>query len=445
MKWNVLLVLGGRGGFLGLWFLGLLLLIRSLEPRDFGTYSLCVAVVKIVTSVWGDALDFAALRQVPLLLSTDRPQAFALLRTVFWGRGVLGVIIFAIAGVLASPLAGVFFHVPPHASLFLLVGMGILGDLLLRSLTGYFQAAEEFSRYLLLDGILQVGRFLAVLIMIATHTLTVQSALSVFAGFPFLVFLVGLLLLPKEWSWWPLPRRHDVVAIFHYSKWLVVSFIAAALYERVDVLLLGHFRTMEEVGVYSAALTLATLPDFIVGCLTTVLHPRIVHLYAAGQFAAFNRRYWSWALPIAGLVAVVALLFGDFLIRALLTARYVAAIPVFQVLVLGTLFWGAVTPVSSSLLALVVPQRIVLVTASALVLMSLLGSVLIPIFGFMGAAVLVVSVKVVIGVWLVILARRLLSQPLATTQETPLVLDYAAQQRDNVALEPYPTVEGPRL
>ena len=122
---NALLVLGGRSVFLSLWFLSTLLLVRTLEPRDFGIYSLCVAMIKILTSVWGDALDYAVLRQVPLYLTTDRVRAFALLRTAFWGRGTFGLIILVVAGLLASPLAEVFFHAPAYAHLLLFVGMGI--------------------------------------------------------------------------------------------------------------------------------------------------------------------------------------------------------------------------------------------------------------------------------------------------------------------------------
>lgn len=421
MHRDALLVVGGRGGFLGLWFLGLLLLIRALEPGDFGSYSLCVAVVKIVTSVWGEALDFAVLRQVPLLISTDRPRAFVLMRTVLWSRLMLGIAVVVLAGAFAPVLAEMFFRVPTSASLIRLVSLSILGDLLLRALLTYFQATEAFFRLILLDGVLQVGRFAAVLALLATQSLTLTSALAVYAGFPYLAFVVGIFLMPREWTWLPFPRRSDVTEVFQYSRWLLLSFLVASLYERTDLLLLGHFRTTEEVGVYSAALTLATLPDFIVGCLITVLSPRIVQLHAAGQLPAFTRRYWRWAIPVAGLAAVGTLLLGGWLIRTLLTERYVAAIPAFQVLVVGTLFWGAVTPVASSLLALVAPQRIVFVTVSALVGMGLFGSLLIPAFGFMGAAGLVVGMKVTVGIWLVVLAHQVLSQtPAAAPQDEPL-------------------------
>jgi O-antigen/teichoic acid export membrane protein len=445
MQQNALLVLGGRGGFLGLWFLSILVLIRILGPGDFGIYSLCVAVVKIVTSVWGEALDFAVLRQVPLLISTDRPQAFVLMRTVLWSRLMLGITVVVLAGAFAPSLSETFFRVTTYASLIRLVSLSILGDLLLRALLTYFQATEAFFRLILLDGVLQVGRFAAVLVLLATQSLTLTSALAVYAGFPYLAFVVGVFLVPQEWTWFPFPRRSDVAEVFRYSRWLLLSFLVASLYERTDILLLGHFRTTAEVGVYSAALTLATLPDFVVACLTTVLSPRIVHLYAAGQLAAFNRRYWRWALPIAGLAAVGALSVGGFLIRTFLTERYETAIPAFQVLVVGTLFWGAVTPVSTSLLALVAPQRIVLVTVSALVCMSLFGSVLIPAFGFMGAAGLVVGMKVAVGVWIVVLAHRLLSQtPAAAPQGVPLH-NHASLRQEDPPLAPHPLIEGPRL
>jgi O-antigen/teichoic acid export membrane protein len=103
-----------------------------------------------------------------------------------------------------------------------------------------------------------------------------------------------------------------------------------------------------------------------------------------------------------------AYLLGGVIIPLLFSARYVASISLFQILVVGTLFSALVNPLHGGLVAMVSPRRIVVVTAAGLVAMVAGGSLVIPAMGSTGAAVLVGIVRIGIGASVLLMAHAVL-------------------------------------
>ena len=64
-----------------------------------------------------------------------------------------------------------------------------------------------------------------------------------------------------------------------------------------------------------------------------------------------------------------------------------------------------VSPLPAALLAFVTPHRMVVVTAVGLLAVALGGILVVPAWGAMGAAVLVMAVKVCLNAWVAALAR----------------------------------------
>src|SRR5256885_13950539 len=148
--------------FLGVWFAGTMLLIRALPPAQFAVYALCVTAIRIVTGCLGDALDRAVMREVPLRLQDDRARALDVVHAAFWLRVSVGIAILFACVLAPRPIAQVFLGSSNFALFILLTAAGVLGDLLLRSVAGFFQASERFAPFMALDFIWHVGRFTAV-------------------------------------------------------------------------------------------------------------------------------------------------------------------------------------------------------------------------------------------------------------------------------------------
>jgi O-antigen/teichoic acid export membrane protein len=417
---NALLVPGGRICLVAMGFAGNILIVRELGPAHFGVYALYAAFIKIVSGCLGDALDLAVLRRVPLYVHTDRPRALRVFWAALWLRLAAGGGTLAIAVLLHGWIAEMIFGGERDVGLLLLAAAGVLGELLVRAVSSYLQSAELFSRFLALDGMLQGGRISILVTLIALNALDLQSAVLVYVGSSYVVALAGgSLMLPRDVLRVIPVNRDDIAEISAYSKWVLLAMAISAVYERLDVFLLGYFKGPEQVGVYAAAFTLAIIPEFVGGAVATVLQPRIVPLYKSGAFPGFAQRYFRWAVPAALAAATAAVLLSGPFIPLLLSARYVASIPLFQILVVGTLFSALANPLHGGLVAMTVPRRMVLVTTAGFLVMLVAGSLVIPLTATLGAAVLVGIVRVGIGVSVLWIARDVVRSGVALTADTP--------------------------
>ena len=404
---DLLAVVGGRAGLLAVWFAATTVAARVLGPASFGVYMLAVNAVRLVTGLAGDPLDAAVMRSAPIHLRGNRPHALGVIRAAFHARSGFGIVGLALTLALPWAASWAVFGTVDHRRLAMLTAAGVLGDLLLRSALGYFQVAGQFGRFLVVDAVWQLGRAAAVGTLVGLGQLSAESALAVYVIAPYVAFATAAVLLPRDVTRPTRPVRADVAEIIHHAKWVAAAMAVAAVYERLDLFLLARFRGDSEVGLYAGAMLLASVPDFVDGFAQTVLAPKVAPAYAAGRFNALNNQYLRWAVPACAVAAVLAVTLGGWGIGAFLSAKYAGSVPAFRLLVVGTLFNLAVTPLSSALLNFVAPRTSAALTAVGLLIVAVGGWVVIPRHGAVGAAAVIVTARVVVGGATAVLAARL--------------------------------------
>jgi O-antigen/teichoic acid export membrane protein len=269
------------------------------------------------------------------------------------------------------------------------------------------QVSERFRSLLLLEALLQVGRFTTILLLWSNGLMRVELILACYAAVPFTVALAGLTLLPKELLRSIRFHQRDLMDLLHYLKWMIPAMMLAAVNERLDIFLIYSFTGAEAAGLYGALLTLALIPDLVAGCLSTMLQPRIVALMASGRYAKTMRHFLTFSLPICAVGFLVSLAIAEPIVTLVLGARYVPALPAFYWLLAGTLFWLAVTPLPMTLVAVLAPRRIVYVTFGQTIIVLAGGLALLPWFGLVGMAQTVFAMRIVIALVLVAAARNM--------------------------------------
>jgi len=419
---QLLWVSAGRIALVGTWFLATILMGRVLGVVGFGVYGYCQTIIKLVTGCVGDPLDMAVMRQGPLLLKGDRPKALQLVRSAFWIRVVLGALVLLIAvAVPAALLRKTFFGRADFQLLAMLTAAGVLGDFLLRSVLGYFQIGEQFGRFIAVDSIWQGGRVVCVLALVLLGKLTPVSALALYAITPYAAFAMAFFLLPADVRRPAPPHRHQLIDILHYSKWMVAGLAMAAAYERLDVLLLKYFRTDYDVGIYIAALAWAVIPDFINGIVQTVLGPKIAPAHAAGKFNELQRTYLKYAIPTGAVFALIALTICGWVFRTFMSDEFAAATNVYRLLVLSTLINTVFVPLPEALMNFVAPKRVTVYTAIGLLWVAVGGVIFIPLYGAIGAAMVMLSARILVGSIIMIQAHRI-GENKSTIESVPLAV-----------------------
>lgn len=159
--------------------------------------------------------------------------------------------------------------------------------------------------------------------------------------------------------------------------------------QRLDVLMLGPLRGLEEVAYYSVALTLSGLAVMLLDAVNQSLAPAIASLYATGDTGKLQRLLTrSVRLAVLGTLPIVLLLvlFGE-IILSIYGPTFRSAYPSLLILIVGQLVNSMAGSVGNVLI-MGGQERIVLAgRVAGTVLYFVLNLLLIPTWGMIGAAV----------------------------------------------------------
>ena len=416
LAFDAILMTVGRIAFVGLWFIGVALVYRGLGSSpggvaQAGLFAVCIAVIKVVSACLTDPVDLALMRRVPVLLRSHPDQAFRLLRAALGVRVLFGLSAACVLYWFSQDLARSLLHRDDAAGLLGVVAIAVLADMAFRATLIVLQAEQRFVAFVAFEGTLHVMRLAAVTALWATGTMSVEWAIGSYAAASVLAACGGVFLLPRGL----LARLHtgwsEARELLAAIKWTLPGMVVASLNERFDLFLVGAWSGPEAAGLYGAMLTLALVPDLVTGCLTSLMQPRIVQLLEGGRFGATLRTFLMIGVPVCALSLLVAIPLAAPVIGLVLGPTYLAGVPAFLWVLAGTLFWLAVAPLPLTLLAVVVPSRVVVLTLVQSSLLLLLGMLLLPTLGIIGMAQTVCAVRIVVALGALAASLRLAATP----------------------------------
>lgn len=313
------LVVVERLVFMGAQFLAMLLLARHLEPEGFGTFSLAVAIVALVTPFATLGLNHIVTREL-----TVRPERTA---TVV-GTAVILRLMGAAVGVLLCWLGVASVEAPSGV----MVGVVILGlGTVLRAfevLEYYFLASERVRPFVVARCATSVGGLLGVLIAVRLDASLVTFFAVRAAEF---AVLAGALTLAYSTD-----RGRDNLfrfsgpdarALLQKSWPLMLSSVGAVIYLKIDQVMLGWLLGAEEVGYYAVAAQLSEAWYFLPVAVAGVVFPRLLRSKDRGpevytrDFQQFYDSLFSAGLAVAIAVSlsagpIVTILYGDAFTRS---------------------------------------------------------------------------------------------------------------------------------
>lgn len=391
---NFLIVLMGTGIGQVVGFLATLVLLRTLGPEQFGLYASLGALMVIISQLGDLGLNTAFVRYATAeeLGSPSRAAltGATLLMKVAIGCGAL------IVGMACAPwLVKAIFKgaLPPSLLVFSLLGS--LGLILWGFNQAVLQSHGRFKAYAILNATNQIFRFLPCIALLALGRLDLTAAVAVTVIAPFLSFGFDRLFLRE-----PLLERSVTVSeyrlagrkLWQMGRWVTISMLATMLMMRVDVLLLQTMAGAKATGVYASANQLAMLFPMISAALTTVLLPKISSVQGGAELA----RYVGKSVRVIPAILVVVLpliLVSDALIPMFFGPAYVAAVPLFKVLLVGYALSIAINPLSLVLYSLDRADLLALMNVAQFVIFAGISFCMIPVLGPMGSALASLGVR----------------------------------------------------
>ena len=374
-----------------------IVLVRQLGASDYGVLAVALAVITLFASVVGEALDLAMLRSISLK-KCDNPGSEGDALGVSLVLKVLAVMLIACPILLAGYYgASSLMPKQPEAGYLVLITACLLGTVLARSFATFYQATEQFSKYLWTELTQTASKFCAVGLLLGSGLLTAFNALCAFAVVPFVTIAMVSRWRPRSGMLNFEQARRMSSSLLGFAKWVALSYAIAATHSRVDTLLLSYFRESQEVGQYAAAQTMAFVPEILVGFLCGALMPKIMPLWESGRFAQYLMTFIRYAAPLC-IVGCLAIWFlGPQVIRLVYGEVYEQSIALFQILAAGSLVWCVALPLAIPLVCMQKPRWEIVLNVLVLIF-TVVGSILvIPQYGTVGTAILVTGIKVIVA------------------------------------------------
>ena len=371
-------------------------LARTLGPEGYGVYSFALAIIMLTA--------IPAQVGVPQLVvrETAKAQAngnYGLMRGL-WRWGNLAVAIFS--ALALTIVVGIVWFTDIGGDgqrvATLTVGIALIPFIALANVRGAcLRGLRKVVQGQLPESIIRPALLMLFVLVWATwfveDELTSQIVMSFYVLAAVLAFIVGAWLLrrsrPAELNERPAPEyqssawRKAVIPLAMITGLQLINNYA-------DLIILGIFRTDEEVGIYRAVFQVALLVIFGLQAMNQVLQPHFARLYEQGDIAKLQRLVTTSARAILALAlapVMIFMVFGSELLEGVFGEGFRAGGLALAILAVGQLVNAAMGSVGV-LLNMTGHERDsmkgISIAASVNVALNL---VLVPPLGIEGAAV----------------------------------------------------------
>ena len=384
-----------------------ILLARLLGAQNYGYYAYAMSLIQLMTIPTVMGLPQLVLREISAYYARkDYGRMRGLL--IRANQFVFGMSVFlmVVAAAIATAFSG---HLAPEGvqtfliSLLLLPLLG-LTTLRLAVLRGLRYILSGLAPELLIKPVVFIFLLVAAFFMIGQEV-TPQLAMVFQVAAAGFAFFIGAVFLVRS-----MPSQVKAMdAVYDTRLWfksaLPFMFLGAMqlVNQRTDIVMLGFFRPMEEVGIYRAVVQGATLVSFVLISANMVLAPIISGLYTRGKLNQLQRLVTISARGILYLtlpVVLFLLIGGHWVLSFLFGAEFGAGANALRILCAGQLV-NAVTGSVSIILNMTGHEKYALrgvaLAAGSNIALNLL---LIPQFGIEGAAAATAASMAILNVLL---------------------------------------------
>jgi O-antigen/teichoic acid export membrane protein len=193
------------------------------------------------------------------------------------------------------------------------------------------------------------------------------------------------------------------------AGWYVSTTAIGSLASRIDTFMVSTFASVADAGVFSAAVTIAIVPQMVGAYMAVVYTPRIMPLWNAGQLSGIYKRF-QWRLVFAAVCIYLAVstaiqLFGPWLLPPSFARAATLALILFMASLCNLLNF----PWTISFLLFVRPKFQLIFEALWLLILLPLYSYTIAHWHAMGAAIVTTGYAVIKTITMQTLAWRLMT------------------------------------
>jgi stage V sporulation protein B len=364
--------------------------VRMLSQSEFGILSLALPIqyLVIILSSSGIAPTISKFVSEYEAKKDFKKRDLAISSSLLFytlGGVVLGLVFY-----LASPYVGLYLFNDERVIVPLkIASIALPFGILVAVYTGIFQG---FKRMEYMGGTLVIEQVLRVVFAVLLMSVGLTAANAILGstlGF-IAVLPVAYLIFRKMGLRISSFSFEEFKKIFRFSLPVSATALAAFILAYIDILLLGYFLSVDDVGIYSTASPTSRMIMAFSAALYAVMLPSVSETVAkrdSSQLRGYIGYAYKLSVAILVPVTLVSILLSDTIIITIFPVPYAAAAAApFEILVIGTAFLGIFTLNSSIFQGVGRPGVPMAILISTAVLDVALNVALIPKLGIIGAA-----------------------------------------------------------
>ena len=385
-------------------FVGRVILVRYITQTEYGIYSLALVIISIFATISTLGLSEGATRYIAYFRGKNeegkvRGIISSSIKIAFVASILLAVISFFISDFISTSI----FHAPALSTPLKIFSIAIPFTVLINVFIAIFRGFDRADAQVYFNNILRPVLYLLFLIAVVLFGLSFLGVVYAYVLSIAVTCVVFVIYLMKKY---PLSIRNGSTVTNPMTKELLifsVPLLAVSMLMMVmswtDTLMLGYFKTPDVVGVYNAALPLASLLSMITVSVSFIYVPIISQLYSKNQIEEVRRSYailTKWCFMGGLPLFFVLFLFPDVVLNLLFGSRYVGAAVALQFLAFGFFLNASIGFAYSTLVVLGKSKFLMWTFVISAIINIILNMVLIPPMGIIGASI-ASALSVIVG------------------------------------------------
>lgn len=408
------LVLIGTGFAMLFQFFTKMVIARHFLPSAYGTYSLAFVIFNMFLILSSLGITNGVPREIAYSLRTNSETLPHIIISALVIVSVSGVFFSMTLFFGANLLVTNLFDSTSLGKILRIMSLALAPQLLINILVSITRGFGSVKERVLFLNLLQPGIYLGFVILVtslnidflALFTLYVISVLLVFVFFMFYLVtfrrnIFRRFLVSGDFS------LYITKNLLRFSLPLLISSIVAYLLGWTDTLMLGHYLSSRDVGIYNAASPIAQLLTVMMVSAVYLYLPIATDIYAQGDIGGLNEIYKTitkFIFVLSVPMFLISMAFSKVVISYIFGSAYIGASKILLILSVGMIISVILGMNSTSLIVVGESKLNMFADLLAASLNFILNALLIPLFGGIGAAIATSSSlgssRILRGYWL---------------------------------------------
>jgi len=311
-------------------FLFQFIMARMFTIGEYGTFNSLLSIYVIIGVPVGTILLVSAKFTSEYTALENHGQLKYFLMKFFRNMLLLSLLLFALFMAL-TPLTKEYLHVDSYTPL-IIIGISLLVIYLLPVNLGVLQGLQKFtalSMANIVNGLLKLLTGAALVYV----GFGIGGALASFIVATVVVIGITSVPLVRQFRHYTSEPIDNGKSVLHFSYNTLIASVCFSFLLYSDIILVKHFFSAENAGLYSSAVILGRIVTFLPAALAMVIFPKVSeqHTLKNETHSLFFKGLWiTFAVTLSAAIVIAA--FPELLITIALGSKYVSSAPLLRLL-----------------------------------------------------------------------------------------------------------------